>query len=228
MTNKAYIVANEQQERKVLEKFEREGIKWVGGKKPTEFIPIKQSAYGAAFPYALIDRGHVAWANLFQLKEDINIVFDGRKEEQMSEKYVVSQEFMNELEEWKADIRHEWLKKDDGKWLNSADISDLEDITEDWWLDTEISYKESNNRLITIIRWVNGEDVFEVEKPKKWIVRSKETDFEGDCLYVSLDELNIILTANTTYKLEQATHFDTKEEAQSWANAHQEVVEVEG
>ena len=27
-------------------------------------------------------------------------------------------------------------------------------------------------------------------------------------------------------KLENATHFDTKEEAESWANSHQEVIEV--
>lgn len=31
---------------------------------------------------------------------------------------------------------------------------------------------------------------------------------------------------NKAYIISQATRFDTKEEAQSWANSHQEVVEV--
>lgn len=142
----------------------------------------------------------------------------------MSKKYVVSQEFMNELVEWRDDIRHEWFdKKDDGKWLNSADISDLEGIAEDWWLDTEISDNESNNRLIAIIRWVNGEDVFKVDKPKKWIVRSKLKDDDGDYWYVSN---NKGLTDRHFYE-KNATKFDTKEEAESWANSHQEVIEVE-
>ncbi|WP_258088390.1 hypothetical protein [Weissella fangxianensis] len=35
MTNRAYIVANEQQERKVLEKLEREGYLWISGVRPT-------------------------------------------------------------------------------------------------------------------------------------------------------------------------------------------------
>src|SRR5699024_6656276 len=36
-----------------------------------------------------------------EVEKDEEIVYDVRKEEQMSEKYVVSQEFVNELKEWK-------------------------------------------------------------------------------------------------------------------------------
>ena len=40
MENKAYIIANEQQEREVLNDLERQGIKWVsGGENPTAFTP---------------------------------------------------------------------------------------------------------------------------------------------------------------------------------------------
>ena len=89
----------------------------------------------------------------------------------------------------------------------------------------EINNSEQNNRLIAIIRWVNGEDVFEVEKPKKWVVRSKGTDHDNDHWYVylpnNIDEIN-----NVVYYVSSATLFDNKEEAESWANAHQEVVEV--
>ena len=40
MTNKAYIVANEQQEHNILEKLERDGFRWQAGEKPTERIKL--------------------------------------------------------------------------------------------------------------------------------------------------------------------------------------------
>lgn len=67
----------------------------------------------------------------------------------------------------------------------------------------------------------------EVEKPKKWVVRSKDTDSEGSRLYVNLSKGVAIPDITTFLWLESATRFDTKEEAASWANSHQEVIEVE-
>lgn len=135
-------------------------------------------------------------------------------------KYLVSQEFMNELEEWKSNIV-------DGVFINGEDINNLPYTIGNWWCDSDISNVESNNCLIAIIRWVNGEDVFEVEKPKKWVVRSKETDDDGDYRYVLLD-YSVGLTIGIIGRTEfLATKFDTKEEAESWANGHQEVIEVE-
>lgn len=72
-------------------------------------------------------------------------------------------------------------------------------------------------------KYSKKEDVFEVEKQKKWVVRSKEHN--GRYSYGRL-----LLANNNTvfmgYSFENATHFDTKEEAESWANSHQEVIEV--
>ena len=93
----------------------------------------------------------------------------------MSEKYVVSQEFMNKLKEWK-------LNTVVTTFINGEDIKKLPYIINDWWFNFDASYKEYNNRLIAIIRWVNGEDVFEVEKPKKWVVRSKGADALGSAV----------------------------------------------
>ena len=67
--------------------------------------------------------------------------------------------------------------------------------------------------------------VFEVEKPKKWVVRSKEHDAGGNYQYIKAGNFDMVFNK---YNIDQATRFDTKEEAESWANAHQEVVEVEG
>ncbi|MBU7568540.1 hypothetical protein KGP39_07270 [Weissella hellenica] len=139
----------------------------------------------------------------------------------MSDKYVVSQEFMDELEEWKQQGNTE------AYFVGWYDISVLPDDVKRWWTYPEINNFETNNRLIAIIRWVNGEDVFEVEKPKKWVVRSKEVNDDGDKHYWKLLNLRGVLEVTSTFELRLATKFDTKEEAQSWANSHQEVIEVE-
>ena len=211
--DKAYIVANEQQEREVLDKLEREGITWPGGEKPTELVPSKYDV--GAFPYVIFAGEWVSWNRVSQLTDE-EIVYDGRKEEHMSDKYVVSQEFMNELEDWKLDTVGT-------NFINGDDIKKLPYVINVWWFNFDASDKEYNNRIIAIIRWVNGEDVFEVEKPKKWVVRSKDADALGR--YGYLDCYDYVLTGNI-YERTRATKFDTKEEAESWANAHQEVVEV--
>ena len=155
-----------------------------------------------------------------EVEKDEEIVYDVRKEEQMSEKYVVSQEFMNELEEWKK------RGNTDVYFVGSYDISMLPIDVIRWWDYPEINNSEQNNRLIAIIRWVNGEDVFEVEKPKKWVVRSKETDNKGNYMYGYIVPNERLKYMEMAYGKYQSAYFDTKEEAESWANAHQEVVEV--
>ena len=215
MTDKAYIVANEQQEREVLEQLEKEVFMWIDHtNKPTEFVPSIEVS--KKFPYAIVVDMNIS-LKLSNYFEHYEIVYDGRKEERMSEKYVVSQEFMDELEEWKNNLVS-------SKRIYPEDISELysENVIRHWW-QGDGGGTDANNRLIAIIRWVNGEDVFEVEKPKKWVVRSKGTDIDDDYAYVRLPAYNV---QTTVYGVETATKFDTKEEAESWANAHQEVVEV--
>ena len=225
MTNRAYIVANEQQEREVLKKLEQEGYVWVsGGEKPTEWSPSRWGNDGYfffKFPYALVLNNGLSWTS-YITEDNYDIVFDGRKEEQMSEKYVVSQEFMDELEEWKDN-----LKMNGKHSVYDYDIHEFSDIIEDWWSPVGIRDYEQNKRLIAILRWVNGEDVFEIEKPKKWVVRSKELNANGDNHYGVLAHFGDLAEMNYfSYDVYNATKFDTKEEAESWANAHQEVVEV--
>ena len=218
MTNKAYIVANEQQEREVLEKLEKEGLMWIDNiNKPTEWVPSIEVS--KQFPYAMIVDSNISLylSNYFEHNE---IVYDGRKEEHMSEKYVVSQKFMNDLKDWKK------RGNNDVYFVGSYDLSMLPDYVKRWWNYPEINNFECNNRLIAIIRWVNGEDVFEVEKPNKWVVRSKYSSEAGEHFYVMLFIGRGIKDATTLWGINNATKFDTKEEAESWANSHQEVVEV--
>lgn len=214
MTKKAYIVTNKQQEREVLRELEKKGNEWNDKRNATDFIP-SEKLY-VKFPYAIMSDRFIGWLSIDDaIVENYEIVYDGRKEEQMSDKYVVSQEFMNELNYWKkVEINNRTLEV-----INAVFYLDDYKFIYAW-----LSKKEVNNRLIAIIRWVNGEDVFEVEKPKKWVVRSKEHNNFGEYTYVTTDEIFILAI---TMGVANATRFDTKEEAESWANSHQEVIEVE-
>ena len=221
MANKVYIVVNEEQEQEVLDKVYKKGKMWPSQDgRGNYWSPVHKYV---EFPYVIVDCGkRLIWTNIDRLTDE-EIVYDGRKEEHMSEKYVVSQEFMNELQEWKETYITDTLDEK-YHYASAGDLIHLPGMIKDWWIELN-KPTETNSHLISIIRWVNGEDVFEVEKPKKWVVRSKETDDEGDYWYVRLpnniDEINDVV-----YYMSSATLFDTKEEAQSWANSHQEVIEV--
>lgn len=220
MTDKAYIVANEQQEREVLEKLEHGGFTWWGGDNLTENTPSK--LFHTQFPYTIFVGKNTVTFNRLSKLEDEEIVFDGRKEEKMSEKYVVSQVFMNELKDWKHDLILE-----DAFFVNQEAINNMPKIIKNWWVDDYETIGESNKRLISIIRYMSGTNDFEVEKPKEWVVRSKECNEQGNYLYVYLIDSNGVKDVMTSLTKDIATKFDTKEEAESWANSHQEVVEVE-
>ena len=224
MTNKAYIVANEQQESEVLEKLEREGYLWRGtDMRPTEkhrLIDEPITIFARDDKRLTFDYG----VNEAYLADyEIEIDFDGRKEEQMSDKYVVSQEFMNSLEWWKnrLNVNGEFY------FISNKQIQRLPENVQRWRNFRINTLIKSNERSLAIIRWVNGEDVFEVEKPRKWVVRSIGLTDDDERYYVSIGKFMGLKRAISTYIISQTTRFDTKEEAQSWANGHQEVIEVE-
>ena len=138
----------------------------------------------------------------------------------MDKKIKINKKTYKSLVQWRENRK---LKTD---FITSIDMFQLtKDV--DMWLEDVNTLFDNRNRMIAIIEWLNGKDVFEIEKPKKWIVRSKDTDEDGDYHYVDLDNFKNLKSVSTIYGFDFATKFDTKEEAQSWANAHQEVVEVE-
>ena len=134
----------------------------------------------------------------------------------------------DKLVEWKDTVvRH----SDSRVFIN--DIKSLPGVVQDWiYFDynedgeyvVNTSATEVNSRLVAVIRWIEDDKVFEAEKPKKWVVRSKGADDDDNYSYVFINLHNLTLS---TYHISNATRFDTKEEAESWANAHQEVIEVE-
>nr|CAI9750973.1 hypothetical protein LBZUJACN_LBZUJACN_CDS_0042 [Caudoviricetes sp.]CAI9751064.1 hypothetical protein MIHLRAQX_MIHLRAQX_CDS_0042 [Caudoviricetes sp.] len=219
MTDKTYIVANKEQELEVLKTFEEKGFPWNAVENAMSFVPSERFNFNESnFPYMLIITNENIWWSAMKTLEDETIVYDGRKEEKM---YKVTQEFMQELIEWR-DLRH--LDARNGYYVATLKPKDL-----DWlpkvvsaWYWREKNSIENNNRLIAIIQWLNGEDVFEVENQHKFVVRSERADGDDNYKYVKI--FNHV--ASPSY-FDYATKFDTREEAQEWANSHQVVVEID-
>lgn len=209
MTDKAYIVANKKQELDILKKFEQKNLFWDKGEKPTEWVPSETAftTYNFNFPYVISS------------VDDEEIVYDGRKEEKM---YKVTQEFMNELIKWRDEMNLD-TKLGTDTFVDGYDIQNMNDVVNNWWADNEDPI-ECNNRLIAIIQWLNGEDLFEVEKPHKFVVRSDKSYTDGNYAYVIVDSG---VSGKSYYDVSLATKFDTREEAQEWANSHQVVVEID-
>lgn len=208
ITDKAYIVANKKQELDVLNKFEKDGLKWRGNRNPTEFFPSNI----CLFPIVLFKGDCITWSFSVNLNIE-EIVYDGRKEEKM---YKVTQEFMDGLIKW----RDEYTKSVFG--VNAVSLTNMPEIVRDWRFEYNSSI-ETNKRFGAIINWINGEDVFEVEATHKFIVRSDDIDEDGDYWYVKLYKG----LSHISYNSGNATKFDTREEAQEWANSHQVILEID-
>lgn len=136
--------------------------------------------------------------------------------------YKVTQRFMDELIKWRDDQHLGMNNELISLFLDAFHIKNFPDVVDIWWTDADNTI-ENNNRLIAIIQWLNGEDVFEVEAPHKFVVRSERTDRDFDYQYIMVEEGFTKLT----YRLEHATKFDAREEAQEWANSHQVVIEID-
>lgn len=185
MTDKAYIVANKEQELDVLKKLEQKGLIWRVGRNATDFVPSESSVFNkfASFPYAIIEKEFIIWSPIEKL-EDETIVYDGRKGENM---YKVTQEFMSELIKWRDKEHIKPTSDGVNSFISRTNLKNLPDIIHNWWVWRSNNPLENNNRLIAIIQWLNGEDVFEVENPHKFVVRSEHTDRDGDYIYVGVN-----------------------------------------
>nr|DAD70536.1 MAG TPA: hypothetical protein [Siphoviridae sp. ctcPV5] len=224
MKDKAYIVANKEQELEVLKNFEQNGFPWNACENAMSFVPSKRFNFNESnFPYILMITNDNIWWSAMKKLEDETIVYDGRKEEEMDNKYKVTQKFMNELIKWRDDERLNINTKGIiGSFLDIHHIKKIPDVVDTWWTVPENKI-ENNNRLIAIIKWLNGEDAFEVDKSHKFVVRSENTDADKYYTYVEVDKG----ITTTVYSFKYATNFDTREEAQEWANSHQVVVEID-
>lgn len=88
------------------------------------------------------------------------------------------------------------------------------------------SLAETTELQLKLIKhmWLNDPQ-FEEEKPKKYVVRSKKADDQGDFIYLYLNTLyGLTYPANAYIDENDAEKFNTREEAEKWENPLMEVV----
>lgn len=147
----------------------------------------------------------------------------------MTEKYKVTREFMNALINWRDERDLDVARKPDGLYVNGIDMRNFTNAIDAWWLEST-DMVEHNNRLIAIIKWLNGEDVFEIEKPHKFVVRSTAADEDGDYrwMYMQGGNYNLDVPFYNELKLCRAKRFNTRMDAELWTTNGYEVVEIDG
>lgn len=217
-----YIVANQEQELNVLKKLEQEGFKWCDNDLPTAFI-FSECLLFHGFPYIISehkDMGYVGWSYYSEDYEG-KIVYDGRKEEKMK-KYLVTKEFMNELIEWGDENDIKLDEEDALSYVIGEDIMILPNKVDEWWDEID-NPRERNNRLIAILQWLNGEDVFETQKTYKYYVA--HTRYPG--MYLSMKKLYHSEFPKYDSNSSEKKIFDTREEAEKWVIPGYEVVEID-
>lgn len=128
-------------------------------------------------------------------------------------KYSIRQSIMYDLKNWRDDRR---IYAEYGAVLGWEDFQNEPERVQNWRLNTG-SAIEANNRLIAIINWLNGEDVFVVDMPS-YIVRVK-----GDNGYLDVEDYHPFSIVSDK---RDATFFYRLEDAQGYENAIFEAVEL--
>lgn len=129
-------------------------------------------------------------------------------------KYSIRQSIMYDLNNWKEEQR---IDVKNGAVVSWEDFKNFPDRVIEWQLNTGNAV-EANNRLITLIKWLNGEDVFIVDKPS-YVVRVK-----GDNGYLDVEDCHPFSIVSDK---RDATVFYRLEDAKQYENAILEVVELD-
>lgn len=201
---KTYIIANKYQEQDVLRKLDKEGCVWADKDHLMSYIP---SHAGTSFPYGLNDRNNRVSITLPELAHDI--VFDGRTE---PEPVKVSKEVMRDITQFVENY------KDRFEYLYDFSVYPMSVQT---WLQEDraervkllIDYIEGNRTLITT---------------EQYVVRSIDPDENGDYSYLRLgvQSTSVPNIEVAQFELQEATHFETREEASKFLISGMEIVEV--
>lgn len=135
----------------------------------------------------------------------------------MSELEQVSKEMMGELDRFRKMSFYEAMNV-----FNAGGFPELEYHRSAYGIGNDY------NVFLKIIKHINGEPQFEAGKPKKWIVRTKDTDNSGGYWYL-IDFYDAFYHLHHAYYdlAPAVVKFNTRKEAEKWTNPQTEVVEVE-
>lgn len=129
-------------------------------------------------------------------------------------RYSIRQSIMYDLKNWKEE---QHIDVDNDAVVSWEDFQNEPGRVQNWRLNTG-SAVEANNRLIAIIKWLNGEDVFIVDKPS-YVVRVK-----GDNGYLDVEDYQPFSIVSDK---RNATVFYRLEDAKEYENAIFEAVELD-
>lgn len=201
---KSYIIANKYQEQDVLLELYKKDVVWADNEPLLSYAPSRR---GTSFPYGLNVRNDRVSITTPYLTHDI--VFDGRTE---PEPVKVSKEIMENIKEYVEHYKNEfeflydfsaypwsvqtWLQEDRAKRVKLL-----------------VDYIEGNRTLITT---------------EQYVVRSINPDENGDYSYLRLgvQSTSVPNIEVAQFELQEATHFETREEAAEFLITGMEVVEV--
>lgn len=200
---KSYIIANKYQEQDVLRKLDKEGCVWEDKDPLMSYTP---SHDGTSFPYGLNVRNNRVSITLPSLAHDV--VFDGRTE---PEPVKVSKEVMKGIKEYvDAHKRFYWL----------YDFTVYPESVQTWLQEDRaervkllVDYIEGNRTLITT---------------EQYVIRSIDPDENGDYSYLRLgvQSTSVPDIEVAQFELQEATHFETREEARKFMITGMGIVEV--
>lgn len=202
---KSYIIANKYQERDVLRNLDKKGLKWADEEPLMSYMVSRD---GTSFPYGLnVKNDKVSITTPFLTH---NVVFDGRTE---PEPVKVSKEVMEDLKKYVDKYKNEFA------WL--YDFSMYPMPVSRWLVEKPaervkllIDYIEGNHDLITT---------------EQYVIRSIDPDENGDYSYLRLgvQSTSVPDIEVAQFELQDATHFETREEASKFLITGMEIVEIE-
>lgn len=201
---KTYIIANKYQEQDVLRNLDKKGLKWADDEPLMSYMV---SHDGTSFPYGLNVGNNRVSITLPSLAHDI--VFDGRTE---PEPVKVSKEVMEDIKEY--------VGKHKNKFAFLYDFSFYSPKVKEWLQEDTakrvkllIDYIEGNRTLITT---------------EQYVIRSIDPDENGDYSYLRLgvQSTSVPDIEVAQIKLQEATHFETREEARKFMITGMGIVEV--
>ncbi|AWF95119.1 hypothetical protein [Weissella cibaria] len=143
-------------------------------------------------------------------------------------KYKITKKMLGYLEIWKANNHLDATTREPTHFVNGQDLTELPFSVRSWKNDP-INPIERNERMIAIIQWLDGKNVFEVEKPNAFVVRSKKTDFDDEYRYLELRKIFGMEIPNySMIGSNYAEMFETRMDAELWTTNGYEVVELDG
>lgn len=145
-------------------------------------------------------------------------------------RYKVTQQFMDALTKWRDDHGLKPTTNAPRSYLELNDLRKLPRVVDKWRHNNFENPIERNKRLISIIQWVNGDDVFEVKKPHEFIVRSTKADVDGEYRYLAIQDggWGVIVPKYGVTDVFLAEWFATRVDAEIWTTNGYEVVEIDG